>query len=84
MRAAGVRVNAVCPGFADTAMVARLVPDFEAATQIPFGDLVAMKQGRLGTPRDIAEVAAFLASDRASWVTGSHYILDGGLTASLV
>ncbi|MCE0767957.1 SDR family oxidoreductase [Pseudonocardia kujensis] len=84
MRPTGVRVNAVCPGFADTAMVERLVPDFEAATQIPFGDLVAMKQGRLGTPEDIAEVAAFLASDRASWVTGSHYVLDGGLTASLV
>ncbi|MHA6797066.1 SDR family NAD(P)-dependent oxidoreductase [Pseudonocardia bannensis] len=84
MRPAGVRVNAVCPGFADTAMVERLVPDFEAATQVPFGDLVAMKQGRLGTPEDIAEVAAFLASDRASWVTGSHYVLDGGLTASLV
>lgn len=84
MRATGVRVNAVCPGFADTAMVERLVPDFEAATQIPFGDLVAMKQGRLGTPQDIAEVAAFLASDRATWITGSHYILDGGLTASLV
>ena len=84
MRPTGVRVNAVCPGFADTAMVERLVPDFEAATQVPFGDLVAMKQGRLGTPEDIAEVAAFLASDRASWVTGSHYVLDGGLTASLV
>jgi NAD(P)-dependent dehydrogenase (short-subunit alcohol dehydrogenase family) len=84
MRPTGVRVNAVCPGFADTAMVERLVPDFEAATQIPFADLVAMKQGRLGTPREIAEVAAFLASDRATWVTGSHYILDGGLTASLV
>ncbi|MEV4312469.1 SDR family oxidoreductase [Actinocrispum sp. NPDC049592] len=84
MRASGVRVNAVCPGFADTAMVERLVPDFEAATQIPFGDLVAMKQGRLGTPQDIAEVTAFLASDRASWITGSHYVLDGGLTASLV
>lgn len=84
MRATGVRVNAVCPGFADTKMVERLVPDFEAATQVPFGDLVAMKQGRLGTPQDIAEVAAFLASDRASWVTGSHYVLDGGLTASLV
>lgn len=84
MRPAGVRVNAVCPGFADTSMVDRLVPDFEAATQVPFGDLVAAKQGRLGTPEDIAEVASFLASDRASWVTGSHYILDGGLTASLV
>lgn len=84
MRPAGVRVNAVCPGFADTAMVERLVPDFEAATQVPFRDLVAAKQGRLGTPEDIAEVAAFLASDRASWITGSHYILDGGLSASLV
>ncbi|WP_018332647.1 SDR family NAD(P)-dependent oxidoreductase [Actinomycetospora chiangmaiensis] len=84
MRPTGVRVNAVCPGFADTAMVERLVPDFEAATQMPFADLVAMKQGRLGTPQDIAEVASFLASDRASWVTGSHYVLDGGLTASLV
>jgi NAD(P)-dependent dehydrogenase (short-subunit alcohol dehydrogenase family) len=84
MRPTGVRVNAVCPGFADTAMAERLAPDFEAATQVPFGDLVAMKQGRLGTPEDIAEVAAFLASDRASWVTGSHYVLDGGLTASLV
>ena len=36
------------------------------------------------TPQDIAEGASFLASDRASWVTGSHYVLDGGLTASLV
>lgn len=84
MRPSGVRVNAVCPGFADTSMVDRLIPDFEAATQVPFGDLVAAKQGRLGTPEDIAEVAAFLASDRATWTTGSHYILDGGLSASLV
>ena len=84
MRGAGVRVNAVCPGFADTAMVDRLAPDFDAATKVPFGDLVASKQGRLGTSEDIAEVVCFLASDRASWVTGSHYVLDGGLTASLV
>ncbi|WP_063053548.1 SDR family NAD(P)-dependent oxidoreductase [Nocardia arthritidis] len=84
MRTSGVRVNAVCPGFADTKMVDRLIPDFEAATHVPFGDLVAAKQGRLGTPEDIAELTAFLASDRASWITGSHYILDGGLTASLV
>ncbi|MBF6469601.1 SDR family oxidoreductase [Nocardia beijingensis] len=84
MRPSGVRVNAVCPGFADTKMVDRLIPDFEAATQMPFSDLVAAKQGRLGTPWDIAELTAFLASDRASWITGAHYVLDGGLTASLV
>ncbi|KAA1419853.1 SDR family oxidoreductase [Mumia zhuanghuii] len=84
LRDSGVRVNAVCPGFADTSMVDRLRPDFESATQVPFGDLVAAKQGRLGTPEDIAEVVCFVASDRASWVTGSSYVLDGGLTASLV
>lgn len=84
LRPAGVRVNAVCPGFADTAMVDRLRPDFEQATQIPLRDLIAAKQGRLGTPEDIAELTAFLASDRAAWITGSHYVLDGGLTASLV
>ena len=83
LRQTGIRVNAVCPGFADTSMVDRLAPEFEAATDAPFGDLVAAKQGRLGTVEDIAEVACFLASDRASWVTGSHYVLDGGLTASL-
>ncbi|CCQ13598.1 putative oxidoreductase [Rhodococcus sp. AW25M09] len=84
LRASGIRVNAVCPGFADTTMVDRLRPEFEAATAVPFGDLVAAQQGRLGTAKDIAEVACFLASDRASWVTGSHYVLDGGLTASLI
>lgn len=84
LRNHGVRVNAVCPAFADTSMVDRLRPDFEAATQVPFADLVAMKQGRLGTPEDIAEVTCFLASDKASWVTGSAYVLDGGLSASLV
>jgi len=65
-------------------MVDRLRPEFEAATAVPFADLVAAQQGRLGTAQDIAEVACFLASDRASWVTGSHYVLDGGLTASLI
>jgi len=84
MRPTGIRVNAISPAFADTKMVDRLAPDFEAATQVPFGDLLAAKQGRLGTPEEIAELTAFLASDRASWITGANYILDGGLSASLV
>lgn len=65
-------------------MVECLVPDFEAAAQVPFGDFVAVKQVRLGTPQDISAMTAFLASDRASWITGSYYVLYGGLTASLV
>jgi NAD(P)-dependent dehydrogenase (short-subunit alcohol dehydrogenase family) len=84
LRAAGIRVNAVCPAFIDTAMVARGVPAIEAATGIPFADLMAVKQGRLGTAEEVAEMAAFLASDDAAFITGAHYILDGGLTGSLL
>ena len=84
LRQAGIRVNAVCPGFVGTAMVDRLIPTVEAAVGVPFGDLIALKQGRLGTVEEVAEMVAFLASDDASWATGSHYLLDGGLSASLL
>lgn len=84
LRPAGIRVNAVCPGFVGTAMVERLIPTVEAIVGVPFSALVAAKQLRLGTPREVAEMAAFLASDAASWTTGSHYILDGGLSAGLL
>jgi NAD(P)-dependent dehydrogenase (short-subunit alcohol dehydrogenase family) len=84
LREAGIRVNAICPSFIDTEMVERLVQPFEAATGAEFGDVVAMKQGRLGTATEVAEVAAFLASDDASFVTGSSYILDNGLTGGVM
>jgi NAD(P)-dependent dehydrogenase (short-subunit alcohol dehydrogenase family) len=84
LKQVGVRVNAVCPGFANTAMVDRLIPTVEAAVGVPFHALVAAKQGRLGTAQEVAEMTAFLASDAASWTTGSHYILDGGLSAGLL
>ncbi|AOY90852.1 short-chain dehydrogenase [Cupriavidus sp. USMAA2-4] len=84
LKQAGVRVNAVCPGFVNTAMVDRLIPKVEAAVGVPFDALVAAKQGRLGTAQEVAEMTAFLASDAASWTTGSHYILDGGLSAGLL
>lgn len=84
LREAGIRVNAICPSFIDTAMVERLVDPFEAATGAEFGALTAQAQGRLGTPEEVAETAAFLASDDARWVTGSFYILDNALTASVL
>lgn len=83
LRPHGVRVNAVCPSFIDTPMVDRLVAPFEAAIEASFSDVVALKQQRLGTADEVAEMVAFLASDDARFVTASHYTLDGGLTGSL-
>jgi NAD(P)-dependent dehydrogenase (short-subunit alcohol dehydrogenase family) len=84
LRPAGIRVNALCPAFIKTEMVDRLVEPFEAATGADFDDLAAQAQGRLGTPEEVAELAAFLASDDASFVTGSYYILDNALSANVL
>jgi NAD(P)-dependent dehydrogenase (short-subunit alcohol dehydrogenase family) len=71
----GVRVNAICPGVIATSMVDRLakaVPNFEEA-------LLAMKpMARLGQPSEAAEAAIWLASDKASFVTGAALSVDGG------
>jgi NAD(P)-dependent dehydrogenase (short-subunit alcohol dehydrogenase family) len=82
LRDFGIRVNALCPSFIKTEMVDRLVGPFEAATGVEFGALAQQAQGRLGTPEEVAELAAFLASDDASFVTGAHYILDNALIAA--
>jgi NAD(P)-dependent dehydrogenase (short-subunit alcohol dehydrogenase family) len=82
LRDLGIRVNAVCPSFIKTEMVDRLVEPFEAATGVDFDDLAALAQGRLGTPEEVAEMVAFLASDDASFITGSYYTLDNALSAT--
>jgi len=73
----GIRVNAVCPGPVDTPIIAGIkeVPGLRAAWDN------AVPMGRFATPVEIAEVAAFLASDAASYVTGAIVPVDGGLTA---
>jgi len=83
LRAAGIRVNAVCPGIVQTDMADRLAAPIEAIAPMPFDDLIALKQGRFGTPTDVAEMVAFLASADAHFINGSHYLVDGGLTANL-
>ena len=76
---AGVRVNAICPGFIDTPELRHYCdqqPDAEAALALCHG---AHPMGRIGQPEEIAAAALFLASDEASFVTGSSLVVDGGL-----
>jgi len=83
LRQAGIRVNAVCPGLIQTEMADRLAAPIEAIAPISFDELVSLKQGRFGTPEEVAETVAFLASDDARFVNGAHYLVDGGMTANL-
>jgi NAD(P)-dependent dehydrogenase (short-subunit alcohol dehydrogenase family) len=74
----GIRVNAVCPGFTDTPMVAGA---FEARPEEAERVRALHPIGRLCIPREIAEAIAWLCSDAASFVTGVALPVDGGWTA---
>jgi NAD(P)-dependent dehydrogenase (short-subunit alcohol dehydrogenase family) len=75
----GIRVNAVCPGTIGTPWVERLVSEACERRE----DLVARQpMGRLGTAEEIADAVLYLASDAAAFVTGSQFVIDGGLTAA--
>ena len=73
----GIRVNAVAPGVIRTPLTERYFQDAEYAQKIR--DLHAM--GRWGEPHEIAKGILFLASDEASFVTGTTLLIDGGWTA---
>ena len=73
----GIRVNAVCPGLIETAMTALAVARAEDRTAW----LSPIPLARMGQPEEIASVVAFLASDDASYMTGSIVTADGGITA---
>jgi 3-oxoacyl-[acyl-carrier protein] reductase len=75
----GVTVNTIAPGRIDTERLREVYPDGPTER-----DLEPIPLRRLGDPREIAEVVCFLASDRASYVTGAVIPVDGGLTRALL
>jgi meso-butanediol dehydrogenase / (S,S)-butanediol dehydrogenase / diacetyl reductase len=81
-----IRVNSISPGSISTPMLARSAAHF--APELPaeeafarFGAAHPLK--RIGTPEEVAELAAFLASDKAGFCTGGDYLVDGGLLAGI-
>jgi NAD(P)-dependent dehydrogenase (short-subunit alcohol dehydrogenase family) len=76
----GIRVNALCPGPLRTELLMKFL-DTEAKRQ---RRLVHIPMGRFGEAAEIARAALFLASDDASYMTGSEMLVDGGLTAAYV
>ena len=77
----GVRVNALCPGPVNTPLLVELfAKDPERAAR----RLVHIPMGRFAEPSEIAAAAAFLASDDASFVTASAFLVDGGISAAYV
>ena len=77
----GVRVNALCPGPVNTPLLQELfAKDPEKAAR----RLVHLPMGRFAEPREIAQGALFLASDESSYVTGSTFMVDGGLSGAYV
>jgi NAD(P)-dependent dehydrogenase (short-subunit alcohol dehydrogenase family) len=77
----GIRVNALCPGPINTPMLKELyAADPEAAAR----RLVHVPMGRFGEPGEIAAAVAFLASDDASFITGTTFLVDGGISAAYV
>jgi meso-butanediol dehydrogenase / (S,S)-butanediol dehydrogenase / diacetyl reductase len=75
----GVRVNAVCPGTVDSPWVRRLVDDVGESLD---GLRSRQPMGRLGAPDEIAAAVLYLASEDAAFVTGTAFVIDGGLTAA--
>jgi NAD(P)-dependent dehydrogenase (short-subunit alcohol dehydrogenase family) len=79
----GLRVNAVCPGFILTPNLQGFFDAQDDPEAAAVGAAAAAPMGRMGTPADVAGAVAYLASDDASFVTGTSILVDGGLLAKV-
>ena len=77
-----VNVNAICPGYVLTPMVRGMADQScpENPQSVIDGTPAAIPLGRLADPREVGELAAFLSSDEASYLTGAQFVIDGGST----
>lgn len=76
-----IGVNCICPAIVETELVRGLFSETEAGRKAREVRIGTLPLGRFGQPNDVAETAAFLASDESSWITGTAIPIDGGLTA---
>ena len=70
-----IRVNTVSPGFIDTEMTAGMNEELRAKS------IAKIPMKRFGRPEEVAELCAFLISDRSGYITGQSFVIDGGITA---
>lgn len=78
LAAQGIRVNAVSPGVVVTNLHKRSGMEDEAYANFLEHSKTTHPIGRVGTPEEVAELIYFLASDKAGWITGANYEIDGG------
>jgi len=77
-----VRVNAICPGWIDTTPWRG--PGRQAGTALRAEDHAQHPVGRVGQVEDVAALVEFLLSERAGFITGQHFIIDGGMTRKMI
>jgi NAD(P)-dependent dehydrogenase (short-subunit alcohol dehydrogenase family) len=79
-----IRVNCICPGDTDTAMLRSEARQLGEATERFLTEAARRPLGRVGTPEEIAQAALYLASDASSFVTGTALVVDGGSLAGSI
>lgn len=87
----GIRVNSVAPGFTETKSAQRLIHrmaqerqcDYDEARQALMDSLGGIPLGRTAHPKEVAELVAFLVSDRAGYIVGAEHTIDGGIVRTI-